>query len=211
MNELFMRRFVLIVVAVLMGSFLFGQELVIKRESFPVKSIESYQRKCKFDFKMPQGFHEIPTLSQSHLKYDLNLRNDAIYYCVRYSFFTGKVGSSYWYYSEGNEINYRNLSQNFDGISKKDSSYRIYKTCEYDSVLIDKMNCDLFGYIDFTVKASDGNGYKYCTMISVHKHKIANLYITIFYNNRDSIVYNNVFDDAVNSIRFRQKSKMKKR
>jgi hypothetical protein len=177
-----------------------GQKVIINSKGFPIKSIERYQRKCKFDYNPPENFVEKPVTPLANLKYDVNLVNDSTDFCLRYSFFTGKDGSSFWLYQQFNTINFANLTQ-------EDSTAVVYADQPYDSTIISKVNCDVAGFVDFDIKSSYGKGYKYCTMIAIHKKRVTNLYLTLLYNEKDSVIYEKMFDSAINSIYFRQDSK----
>lgn len=167
----------------------FGQDIV-KSSSFL-----DYQRRCNFDFKIPEGFKEIKVIKAKDLKYDLNLINETDGYCIRYSFFDGESSSDYIYNTC--------IRLNLMNFTKMDSTAKIYTYKGLDSVIIKSTNATEAGFTKFDIKSKDGKGYKWCTMFFIHKHNIANLYITMLYNDSIKEKYNSNFVKAINSIKFK--------
>lgn len=151
-----------------------------------------YQNKCKFSFEIPENFVEKRVKKRPNLKYDMCLSDKDNE--IRYSFFDKEM-SSIQVYNSFNRLNLWNLTQ-------FDSTATIFEICENDSLTTKLINSDYSKHITFDIKSKYGKGFQYCTMICIHKQGIANLYITILYNDFDN--KNTLFENAVKSINFKK-------
>ena len=159
------------------------------------KDFKKYQRNCSVDFQIPVGFSEKKVKKLPNLKYDLNLVSDTGDFCIRYTFYDGEMATDY-VYNSFNRLNLMNLTQ-------MDSTATIYKYVQNDSLLTTTLNVDKAGYTIFDIKSGYGKGYKYCNMIFAHKRNIANLYVTILFNTTNEDLRNHLFNQAINSISFK--------
>lgn len=163
------------------------------------RKFKKYQKKCEFEFELPIGFREIDIVKLPDLKYDLNLINDSLDIGIRYSIFYNNKKSDFIYF--------KYYVANFWKLMQEDTTAQIYNLSYYDSLLVRKTNSDAAGHITFDIKSPYGEGYIYCTMIYIHKHNLANIYITVLFNDFSELERNQIIEDRVyNSIRFRNKS-----